>query len=101
MTMYPPAPYARLSPEAYRAVVAAMQVAYADLARRWGVDAVGRALPRRVCRQDGQSVVLAGHWYVVRDGARIKATSAQARMLNRAGGGPMSTYGSIYPVAAA
>jgi len=83
MTMYPPAPYARLSPEAYRAVVAAMQVAYADLARRWGVDAVGRALPRRVCRLDGQTVVLAGHWYVVRDGARYVCRLTDAPPENR------------------
>ena len=56
--------------------------ALAAIARRWKADAVGRDYPHHVKRSDGYRYIVAGNWYLIRQGKRIPANAAQARVLN-------------------
>lgn len=76
---------AHLGRAGYEAIRAQEKSAAAALATRWGVEAVGRQYPDRVTRSNGHTFMHPGKWYLVRNGSRVRATAAQARMLNATG----------------
>ncbi len=53
---------------------------YAELAAKWGVDAVGRDLPLYMSRA-GPAV--SGQWYAIRGGKRCKPTPVEVLELDR------------------
>jgi len=77
----------------YEAIRANETASCAALARKWGVEAVGRDYPLYLSRAD---LAVAGEWYVIRDTVRRKATAAQSRTLDRVGHYGVHAIGPIY-----
>lgn len=82
----------RVSAAQYEAIRAKETASCAVLARKWGVEAVGRDYP--YLSRAGPAV--AGEWYVIRNGARRRATPAQSRILDDVGYYGVHAIGPVY-----
>ncbi len=87
----------RISRDQYEAVRTRENAACAVFAQEWGVDAVGRDYPLHLSRA-GHAI--AGEWYVIRNGERCKATTAQAGELDRVCRSGFHAIGPIYAATA-
>lgn len=77
----------------YEAIRANETTSCTALARKWGVEAVGRDYPLYLSRA---GTAVAGEWYVIRDGVRRKAAAAQVRALDRVGHCGVHAIGPVY-----